>query len=59
MQFVDLIHDETTVVDPTIAKSVIESLRYSSLIHNKVQMNDEQVAVFLILLGGSLLVWEA
>jgi hypothetical protein len=59
MDFVSLIHDEHHVPDPFLSKSVIESLRQAVFVQQKTHLTDEQVAIFLILLGGTLLVWEA
>jgi hypothetical protein len=59
MEIVTLIHDETTVADPSLSRTVMDSLRHATLVRDKVQITDEQIATFLIILGGSLLVWEA
>ena len=58
MDMVTLVHDPHSVVDPFISKSIIESARYAAYQKNKVHMSDEELAVFLIVLGGSLLAWE-
>jgi hypothetical protein len=59
MDIVTLIHDETNVVEPRMAKVVMETMRMASVATNKVVISDDELAVFLIILGGSLLVWES
>ena len=58
MDIVTLIHDESHVPDPMISKVVIESMRMASVMNNKVMISDNDLATFLIILGGTLLVWE-
>ena len=58
MDFVSLIHQENTVTDPVIAKPVIKALRLAIYKERGVHLTDEQLAIFFIVLGGELLVWE-
>ena len=59
MEMVTLVHDPYNVVDPFISKSIIESARYAAYQKNKLHITDDELATFLIILGGSLLAWEA
>lgn len=59
MDIVTLIHDESHVPEPTLSKVVIETMRMASFMSNKIHMSDEEIALFLIILGGSLIVWES
>ena len=58
MDMVTLVHDPDSVVDPFIGKSIVEAARLAAYSKNKVHISDGQLAVFLIVLGGSLLAWE-
>ena len=59
MDIVTLVHDETHVPEPLLAKVIIESVRTAAYANNKVHINDEEMATFLIVLGASLLVWKS
>ena len=59
MDIVTLIHDETTIADPMVSKVVIEAVRMSFFAAKKVHITDEELGTFLLVLGGSLLVWES
>ena len=58
MDIVTVIHDPQTVTDPFLGKSVMESLRQAVFIQKKVHIKPEEMAVFFLVLGGELLVWE-
>jgi hypothetical protein len=58
MDFVSLIHQPNSVTDPIIAKPVIEALRHAVYKERRAHLTDEELAIFFIILGGELLVWE-
>jgi hypothetical protein len=58
MDIVTTIHDPSTVTDPFLAKSVMESLRQAIFVQKKIHIKPEEMAVFFLVLGGELLVWE-
>ena len=58
MDMVTLVHDPYHVVDPFLSKSIIESARYAAYQKDKMHITDDELAVFLIVLGGSLLAWK-
>ena len=59
MDIVTLIHDETHVPDTHIAKVILQATQQAVYASTKTHITEEQLATFLIVLGGSLLVWEA
>ena len=58
MEITTLIHDTSVAPNPEIGSSVLHLVRSISLSRDKIMMSEEEIAVFLIILGGSLLVWE-
>ena len=58
MNITTLIHDESATVNPQLSKMILDTVRTMAFSMNKVHISDDELAVFLILLGGSLLVWE-
>ena len=58
MDIVTLIHDENNVPDTHIAKVIIQATQQAVYASRKVHIKEEELATFLIVLGGSLLVWE-
>lgn len=58
MDIVTLIHDETSVPDTHIAKVIIQATQQAVYAARKTFITEEELAAFLIVLGGSLLVWE-
>ena len=59
MDIVTLIHDETHVPDTHIAKVILQATQQAVYASTKTHIKEEELATFLIVLGGSLLVWEA
>lgn len=58
MDIVTLIHDETHVPDTHIAKVVLQATQQAVYASTKSFIKEQDLATFLIVLGGSLLVWE-
>ena len=58
MEFVTLVHDPNHMPDPLIARPVLDLLRRESYAQYNTVMSDDQAAVFLIILCGTLLAWK-
>jgi len=58
MDIVSIIHDPQTVTDPFLGKSVMESLRQAVFVQKKYHIKSEEMAIFFLVLGGELIVWE-
>jgi len=58
MEIMTLVHDEKSVPEPQLSKFVLDTVRTMAYSMNKVHISDEELSVFLIILGSSLLVWE-
>lgn len=58
MDIMTLVHDEKSVPNPQLSKMILDTVRTMAYSMNKVHITDEELSVFLIMLGSSLLVWE-
>jgi len=58
MEITSLIHNDKYNVNQTMKERTIDYLRSEFFIQTRQQLENTELAVFLIMLGGSLLVWE-
>ena len=58
MDIMTLVHDEKSTPDPQLSQVVLLTAKQFIYNQKKVHATEEELAIFLIVLGSSLLVWE-